>query len=94
MNNTNKSFGSYVDNFRENRRREAEKNNVKCLYTGQDVRFMAWMSKIEQQVVAAIGVGLTDLPDEDFMMMFEDGYLVDTVTNIIIDNFYDFMNMR
>lgn len=87
-----KSFGSYVNNFRQNKQREAAENNRQCTFTGQEIKFMHWMSKIEHQIVRTLGVTLLDLPDEAYMMMFEDGYTVDDVVEVIITDFNGFMN--
>lgn len=84
--------GSYVADYREHKRREAKANGTKCNYTGQDVKFMVWMNTIEKLVVQKIDVCLTDLPDEDYMMMFTEGVTPGVMAHVVIDNFRGFMD--
>jgi len=46
--------------------------------------FKEWKSKVEQIVYKSIGLYLDDLPDEDFMMNYEDSVTPDDMAAIVL----------
>ena len=48
--------------------------------------FMKWMDKIESNILKKYGLDLLDLPDESYMIMFDDSYSTLQVIQIVIKN--------
>lgn len=62
----------------------------KCTQYGDkpNVLFNIWMNKIENKIKNEIELNLLDLPDQDYMFMFETNKSVEYVVAIIINDFY------
>lgn len=48
-----------------------------------DIAFVKWISKIEKKIILDYNLTLLDLPDEDYMMYFEQKYSFKDVIKII-----------
>jgi hypothetical protein len=47
------------------------------------IEFINWISIIEKKIITKYGLTLIDIPDEDYMMYFVDGYTSKMVIQII-----------
>ncbi len=57
-------------------------------YTEPHHKFIRFMNKIEKKIRDEYGVGLLDLPDENYRIMYDEGYTVEEIVNIVINNNY------
>lgn len=51
-----------------------------------DVKFVNWIVKVEKKIGTILELTLLDLPDEDYMMYFEDKYSPDEMCQIILES--------
>lgn len=67
---------------------------MKCISSNVefDKNFAIWMNLIEKNVYNTINVLLIDLPDEDYMIMYENGYDYNKVSDIIITEYTNNIN--
>lgn len=49
--------------------------------------FLAWGLKVDEILERTIGMGILDLPDQDYSAMYEDGMRPSAVVAKIIDDF-------
>lgn len=61
--------------------------NSKKKYTNDDIRFLIWMSLIEQKVYDKIQFTLDEIPDEPYRDMFDEELDYGTVAKNIINKF-------
>jgi hypothetical protein len=52
-----------------------------------DYHFVEWIDEVEDIVFDVLNFELLDLPDENYMLMYEEHYKPSEVANIIISNF-------
>lgn len=45
--------------------------------------FLKWIEQVEKKVIAKYGFTLIDIPDEDYMLYYEQKYSSDTMVQII-----------
>jgi hypothetical protein len=55
-----------------------------------DKKFSKFMDQVEELVYNETGVGLLDLPDQPYRVMYDDGYTVLAVKEVLIDEFNSF----
>lgn len=55
--------------------------------TKSDKKFVKWMNKVEKGVYDQIKVALTDLPDEDYRMLFEDNLSSNEMVTIVTKDY-------
>ncbi len=51
--------------------------------TDINYKFANWINKVEKQIMSKLNLTLLDLPDEDYMIFFEEKKSPETVVNII-----------
>jgi hypothetical protein len=61
QNRISKKLYNYVEWYKNS---NSEPNN----------QFVNWIKKIEKKIISNYGLSLTDIPDEDYMMYFEQKY--------------------
>jgi len=49
-------------------------------------QFIAWINTVENSVLSKYELYLNDIPDELYMVSFEDGVTADEMANIVSDN--------
>ena len=49
---------------------------------------MKWMNIIEKNIIEKTGVGLLDLPDQEYYIMFEDGTTTSDVVDLICSDLF------
>lgn len=54
-------------------------------------KFVNWINKIEEEVIKIFGLCLLDLPDEPYMISFEEKYSPKEIVEIIKKNNSDFL---
>ena len=48
--------------------------------------FVEWIKKVEDKVILVYGIRLLDLPDENYMLMYEKGVSVERMADKIFEN--------
>lgn len=51
-----------------------------------DKKFLEWMDRIEKDVEAKSGLGLLDLPDQNYMESFERGIDYETMVDEVLES--------
>jgi hypothetical protein len=82
---------TYTEHFRNTRKNQAKIENSNATFTGYEVKFMKWMNDIEDLVFNSLGLYLLDISDQNYMVMFEEGYTSKDVADYIIkEEFYNY----
>jgi hypothetical protein len=50
--------------------------------------FVVWITRVENTVLRKYGFTLLDIPDEDYMLYFENNYSPNDMVKIIHENFF------
>jgi hypothetical protein len=81
--------GPYVKNFITTKLLDAKRLCKECVFTLDEINFIQWIDQIERKIISAIGLNLLDLPDQDYMMLFENKYTMGCVIKLVSDDFYN-----
>lgn len=49
-------------------------------------KFLAWISKVEKKIMTKLSLSLIDLPDEDYIMYFEENITPNDMVKIIYES--------
>jgi hypothetical protein len=53
-----------------------------------NTKFEEWMNNIEKFLIKKINLRITDFPDEDFRMNFDEGILSEKMAQTMIDGYF------
>ena len=55
-------------------------------YSEPNIHFIKWINQVETQVEKNLGVGLLDLPDQPYMVSFENGFTVKQMVTQVLES--------
>lgn len=80
----------YSEYFKQTRLNECKIQNTVLILSNCEIEFMKWMDEIEHIVFKSKNVYLLDIPDQNYMVMFEGGHSAKSVATHIIKDKYLF----
>ena len=62
----------------------SEYYKLKCTDCNLNYKFIKWIDRVEKLVYNKFGFGLLDLPDQSYMILFEEGYSVQQMVSQVL----------